>query len=263
MQTEKETLTNKSSFSVMGMVQAKDEDKNVTRIFKEEFLEKEPGKRATKLRRTYEKAELTKNGNKVEPSFIGKAVLIERDGKVWKYSIDGKDFLIDYADADFLNDEFSEKKKSEDETKLEDLMMPKEAVAVNETWKIDVAGVAKEFGKDNPFTVDVAKSTGSGKLLKAYKKDGKQYGAIEFNVELALTKIGAGAMTIDLDNTSKMKMTIKFDGCIDGAVHTGTMDMAMDMKIAGTLKMGNVEVKIDSGIKATGVQTAEELTGKK
>jgi hypothetical protein len=67
--------------------QPKDEDMSMSSTFKEEILEKEPGKRASKLKRTYQKAELTKKGNKIVPSFLGKEVLIDRSDAGTKFTM--------------------------------------------------------------------------------------------------------------------------------------------------------------------------------
>jgi hypothetical protein len=255
------TETGKMSFSVGGKSQAKDEDKKKSMVFKEEILEKEPGKRAAKMQRTYEKAEMTANGKKITPSFIGKPMLIERAGKEYHFTVAGK--KLEGDDLAFMKEEFKEKEKDA-ESKLEQLMLPKQPVAVNETWKLDVAALQKEFGEDSGMTIDLAKSTGAGKLIKAYKKDGKQFGAMEYDITMALTKIAAGpGMAIELDNTSSLKMTIKFDGCIDGSLNTGVMDMKMEMKMVGALNANGVEVKVDAKMTKSDSRTQEDLTGKK
>src|SRR5450631_2751597 len=82
--TEKDTEKGVMSFTVMGQAQKKDEDKSNASTFKEVILEKELGKRATKIKRSYEKAEGTRDGKKITPSYVGKEVLIERTGAVYK-----------------------------------------------------------------------------------------------------------------------------------------------------------------------------------
>jgi hypothetical protein len=258
--TESETETGKMKITVGGMEMPKDESKSHSCAYTEKILEKEPGKRASKLERTYTKAEMTKDGNKITPAFVGKTVLIERSGKAYKFTSGGKELTGD--DATFLNEEFKDKSKDNDEEEaLEKAMLPKEAIAVNGTWKPDIALFVKEMMKseDTPLDIDAAKSTATGKLLKAYKQDGKQFGAVEIEMNMPLNSIPAGPnMKIVMEAGSNIKITFRFDGCIDGTSNSGKMDMVMEMKMVGTLKAGDAEVKVDGTMKKTGTKTQEE-----
>lgn len=255
--TETETEKGSMKITVNNMVMPKDEDKGHSAAYTEKIVEKEDGKRATKVERTYTRAEMTKDGNKITPSFVGKTVLIERVGGGYKFSIDGKELSGD--DAAFFTEEFKDKKR-EDEEDIEKLFLPKEAVAVNSTWKPDAAAVVKELMKDaeSPLDIDAAKATASGKLLKAYKQGGKQYGVVEITVNLPLKAIGAGAMKIEMEAGSNIKLTFGFDGCIDGSASAGKMAMNMQMKMVGTLKTPDgVEVKLDGNLTKSGTKTQE------
>ncbi len=260
--TEKDDETGKMTFTVMGMAQPKDQDKSTSSTYKEEIIEKEPGKRATKLKRTYQKAEMSIAGKKITPSFFGKEIMIDFSGTTQKFTVDGKELTGD--DLAFMKEQFKDRKSRKDESH-DELMLPNNPVAVGETWKPDVAALVKDLAAaTDQVTVDPAKSTASGKLLKAYKKDGKQFGVFEVEMKFVLSKVGAGPMAIDLDATSVMTMTVHFDGCVDGTLQTGTMDMKMDMKMTGSLKAPNgVEVKLDADTKATGAKTVEDLSSKK
>jgi hypothetical protein len=259
--TEKSTENAKMTVTVMGNPQPKDEDKTVSTTFKEVIIDKEGSKPASKLTRTYQKAEMTVHDKKIVPSFIGKEVLIDRSDKTPKFSVDGKDLEGD--DLDFMKEQFKNSDSSRDDDVMDEIMLPKQPVAVGDTWKLDTAALAKEFSKDAKLSIDADKSTAKGKLLKAYQKDGKQFGVFEIETNLALTKLEAGPMPIDLDPTSTMKMTMHFDVCIDGSSHAGSLTMTMESKIAGGLKANGVEVKLDGDIKANSTKTVEDLTGKK
>jgi hypothetical protein len=257
--TETDSETGKMKITVNGMDMPKDENKGRSSAFTEKILEKEPGKRSTKFERTYTKAEMTIDGNKTTPSFIGKTVLIERTGAGYKFSVGGK--ALEGDDAKFFTDEFKDKKKDEDDD-IEKALLPTEPVAVNGTWKPDVALLVKELMKsdDTPLNVDTAKSTASGKLTKAYKQGGKQFGAVEIELNMPLKEIGAGAMKIALEGGSFVKIIFRFDGCIDGSSNNGKMDMAMDMKMIGTLKTPDgVEVKLDAVMKKNASKTQEDV----
>src|SRR5437764_13644195 len=74
-----ETTTNKASFSLNGTDMTK-EEKVVTKfVYTDEVVTRPAGaKRPTKLRRTYETAEMTKDGEKVDLGLAGKTVVVEK-----------------------------------------------------------------------------------------------------------------------------------------------------------------------------------------
>jgi hypothetical protein len=263
--TENDTETGKIKLTIMGMAQPKDEDKSVSSTFKEEIIEKEPGKKATKLKQTYQKAEMTIKGKKINPSFIGKEVLIERSGAKYTFTLNGAEMTGD--DLAFMKDHFKdESPREDDDSRILEAILPKNPVAVGDTWKPDVTAVIKSLsgGETEKMKFDAAKSMAAGKLLKAYKKDGRQFGIFDVEIKVALTKIAAGPTEMDLDAASAMKMTLHCDVCIDGTVDAGSMEMKMEMKMAGALKAPNgVEVKLDADSKKVSTRTAEDLKGKK
>jgi hypothetical protein len=260
--TETESEQGKTSITIMGKAQPKDEESTSSAAFKEEILEKEPGKRPTKSKRTYQKAEGAKNGKALELSLVGKEILITREGKKAEYTVDGKELTGD--NITFLKMQAHNKSGSDDESAIEDQIVPKQPVAVNETWKVDMDAIIKDFTNAAPFTVDQAKSSGTGKLLKAYKKDGKQFGIVDVEMTLVVTKIGAGAMAIELNANSQAKVTLHFDGCIDGSSSSGAMEMKMQLKMGGAIKTPDgMEIKLDVDATNKGTRTQEDLTGKK
>jgi hypothetical protein len=258
--TEKNTEIAKATFSVMGNIQPKNDNKSVLSTFKQEIIDKEPGMKPTKLKRTYQKAEMTVAGKKKTLTFIGKEVLIDLSGPNQKFTVNGNELAGD--DLVFMKEQFKEKSSKLDDSHIEDLMLPKNAVAVGGAWKPDVADLVKALSdKTDKMTVDVAKSTAAGKLQKAYKKDGKQFGAFEVVMNLALTQIGAGPTAIDLDATSRANIMMRFDGCIDGTSLACKKEMIMEIKMAGSLKAAKgVEVKLDAESKITGIQSIQDLT---
>lgn len=258
----KQTDTGKSSAEIMGKAQSKDEERIRSSTYTEVIIDKTSGNRASKLERVYEKAELTNDGKKITPGFLGKTVLIERTGASYKFTVDGKELTGD--DAAYLSDEFSSKQSEKDDAAIERLFIPKQAVAVNEAWKLDLAGISKELGEEAKMTFDLAKSTGSGKLTKAYQKDGKQFGVIEIEMDLVLTKIGEGDRALQMDAGSRMKANLRLDACIDGSLNQGSMESTMEMKMSGALKgPDGGAIKIESNSKHLETKVHEDLTGKK
>jgi hypothetical protein len=209
-----------------------EDKKETTRItsFRETVLEKPEGKdRATKLKRHYDKAQTKEDGEAKPLPYQGKTVLIEKKGEKYQFHIEGGEALTG-KDAKLLDDEFNKKGSSRE---FEKLLLPKVPVAVGESWKIDPEPIIKDFSsKEEALIGDAAKSTATGKLVRAYKKDGKQFGVLHFKVDLALKEIKAKDQTLALQPGAHMVITMDVDTCIDGSrdVGEGTMLMEMDLK---------------------------------
>lgn len=234
-ETKTETTTNKISFSVMGMDMNKDEQAASNMVYVEEVVTRPAGaKRATKLKRTYETATLTKDGEKIDLGLAGKTVMIEKKDGGYDITVDGQ--AVDGPAADVLKKEFNKEKQVNDED-----LLPKEPIKVGGTWKIDIGPLAKDAAGE--LDIDVAKSKGTGKLVKVYDKGGHKYGVMEITVELALTKIGGEAQAIELKDGAKMTVTAVMDSCIDGTKADVTGKITMKGAFTGTT-MG-IDLKFD------------------
>jgi hypothetical protein len=215
--------------------------------YKEEVLEKEPGKRATKLRRTYEKAISTADGKETQLPYHGKVLTIQKaDGK-YTFQIEKGDVLKD-KEIPTLVQEFA---KEVDEDKIRDLLLPKDAVAVGASWKLDKDGLKTLLSQESgDFKIDAASSKGTGKLVKAYKKGGKQYGVIQFDIEAPLEKFKDDAF----EKGAKINTTLNLDVCIDGSEDSGTLKGSTHL--GGTISAQGNTVQID--IKVSSNQAQEE-----
>jgi len=232
----------------MGQVIKEEQKKVVDAVFTDEVLEVAEGaKKPTKFTRSYEKAQVTIKGETKKISVEGKTVLIVRGDAKNTYTIDGKPVEMDAEQ--FLNSEFTGKK---DDDSFQ-MILPTEAIKPGDTWKIDMAQVAKSFG-DN-MTVDVEKSKGIGKLVKAYKKGAATYGQFEVNIDLAVTKFGAGAQAFPVKPGTTIAIQFTMDGCLDGTDETGKSTMTMKGKVDAAIPM--VEITVDLDMKMEG--TREQL----
>jgi len=180
----------------------------------------------TALSRAYTKAEKITDGKKQTLDLEGKTVRIEtKDGK-YQFRFDGGAELST-EQAEELNREFnrSEFRMSDKDT------LPKQAVALNEAWNVDPTLFVRSFGKEESQVFDASKAKFTGKLLKVYKKDNRQFGVIEYNVELPL-KAGFDAGNGLKVQSGKGVMKVTTDTCIDGSsfAHTSKATMSFEMR---------------------------------
>jgi hypothetical protein len=92
---------------------------------------------------------------------------------------------------------------------------------------------------------DEAKCKATGKLLKAYKKDGLQYGEFEIKSELSVTEIDLNGQAAKVEPGGTVKFTIHFDGCIDGSQTVGTAKINMAIKLTGKFDMDGKAVSVE------------------
>ena len=249
-ETKTETGSQKVSFTVMGMDMNKEEQATSKFVYTEEVITKPAGaRRATKLRRTYETAEMTKNGEKQDLDLAGKTVVIEKAGDGYTITVDGKEPTG--PAAEILKKEFRKEKQVSEED-----MLPKGPVKVGGTWKVDLDKFAKDA--EGELEIDVAKSTGAGKLVKVYDKGGKKFGVMEITFDLAVNKVGGGGgQEIELKAGSKLKLVAVMDACIDGSANEVTGKVTATGDLAGAV-MG-IDLKI--GLNSVRDSTSED--GKK
>jgi hypothetical protein len=253
--------SNEMKFSVKGpdgkvLNEGTEKSGEVSR-YTEEILEKEGDKKATKLRRVYEKAQVTEKGKTSTLPYEGKTVLIEKKGDKYVFSVDGKELTGD--DARMLAKEFKDKKDDKD---FEALMLPGKPVAVNDTWKIDAAVFAKDLAKEGGFGIDLDKATAAGKLLRAYKKDGRQYGVIEVKMTFPMQSLGEGAKKLIFQPGAVFQLTFLLDLCIDGSLSSGTARTDFTLMGNGVLKAEGQEFQFAMEGRGGQKETHESLNKK-
>lgn len=216
------------AINVMGMKMNQDVTNGKKEVYTEEILEKKAGdKKATKLTRTYTTAEKSDKGETTKHVYAGETVLIEKKGDKYEFSIKGKALKEDEAPELFKS--FN---KKDGEPENEDFL-PKDPVKVGESWKVaadKTETMLKSLG-DEKMKIDAKKSTVGGKLLKAYKKDGAQFGTLELTLTIFVTEIDLGGEFAKTKEGSKMVIKGTIDTCIDGTVEfeDGKMEVSVDL----------------------------------
>jgi len=177
-------------------------------VYTEEVEEIEDGL-LTKGKRTYTTAEGLQYGKVLPLSYAGKTVLIERKAdKSYSFTLaDGKPVG---PDAVFLNLEFDRNR-----AKNTALLIPNTPVKVGEVWNVAADKIKAVYGPVG----ETLKAT--GKLVKVYTKDGKQYGVLTLNLETPPGEFPKG--TIEWT----------YDGCIDGSTTDCTRKAVQTMQVPG------------------------------
>ena len=223
--TVNEKAESKMTISFGGKDMAKNETKTKSVVYTDKVLAVGDGaRRPTKLERTYEKAELGADGKSATLSVEGKTVVIEKKGDKYAFTVDGKELTGDAAKL--LGDEFNKEDKDDPRT----LMLPGKPVKPGDTWKIDAEKLTKGLGKD--LVVDKSKIEATGKLVKAYKQDGKQFGVLELKITAPISDVGGKAM-LKVKEGSTVTVTLTGDGVIDGSSPQGKSNAVMRFQING------------------------------
>lgn len=197
--------------------------------YTETVLEKPEGaSNATKATEAYKVAEKTQDGGPKRPfSYAKKTVLIEKRGGIYTFTVNGIGLPQDEAKR------FQDIYGKADKFKNED-WLPTKAVQVYEKWSLDRA-ILKKLGTVFKAPINAEQSTGTGRLIKAYTKDGQQWGVIELKINVVLDGT-VGGTTLN----GNLSMTLTLDTAIDGSSPDGVMTMKMHGKIAS--KQGGITV---------------------
>ena len=153
-----------------------------TSVYKETILKCEPKKNPTKMERVYQKATEITDGNTVTLPFQGKTVVIEKKDGMYHFTVDGKEMSAD--DAKPLAKEFS--KEGETNEVLMKALLPKNPVKPGDSWNMDMGPFVKDIAKSGEMEIEADKSKGTATLVKAYKKDDKQFGELKVTMDLPI-----------------------------------------------------------------------------
>jgi hypothetical protein len=233
------------------------ETKGKTTVYTTTILEqKGPDKTATALRRSYEKASTTKDDQPKVSDLEGKTVLIEKKGDKYAFRFDGGKELTTEQALD-VDREFNRRKS----IPTEQLLMPREPVAVGEIWTVDAATFMKATASPEEIKMfDVDKTRLAGKLVRVYEKDKRRFGVIEFTIEMPLKsnyEVQKGQKILD----GQAVVRVTFDGCIDGSMFSrvlkGTTAFEVRMQIGtgetaltvATVISGQMEESREDGAK--------------
>jgi len=239
--TDTKTQVNKVSDADGNVI--KDEKHTETTF--EEYTETVLAKGAkfpTKYKRTYEKATRTRDGKATTRSYEGRTLLFEKKDDKFIVIAEG-DKPLDKNDLEELT-----KKANEREEDKDDLLLPKKPVAVGDTWKIDTKDLIRSFGKETNLDPDT--TSAEAKLVKAYRKDGSQFGEIVMTMKLGFKF----PKEVKFEKAPVLEMKMTLNAAIDGSTPAGVMTSTGGATSVLGVEQGGKKFKIDS---------RQELSGKK
>jgi hypothetical protein len=242
-----------SNFTVAGMKQNKNEGDTAVYSYTREYVEGAPKAEKKVINVVVTKYE-AKGKKEDSPELLNKKIVVTYTKGEAKFLVDGKEPTA--SQLAFLQKEFG-KSKDDEEDEMAKLLFPPKPVAVGESWKVD-SKVLSALMKEEKLNFNLEKSTMTGKLIKAYKKDDIQFGVIEIELNLVMDEL-PGVPNAKAKPGSKMKMTIVGDGCIDGKTSAGTMLMKIEGDFGGVIKAEGQEIDVNVRMKSEQKQVNELL----
>jgi hypothetical protein len=237
-------------------VMDKKETKSQKLVFQEVGLERAAaGEDLVHIKRRYEHAERKIDGTRHTLPYQGKTLDIRKKNGTWVFEIEGDDVIFG-KEAEELTEEFV---KGGVTKLVSEPFLPRKAVKVNDNWTLDVVHLARDFSKDGKIETDDTKAKGSGKLLKVYEKNGKQFGVFELAIEVPVTAlINDGNKT----PTKEGKITIKLerDGPIDGTLGETTIKAHFDGAIKGEISANGMDLMLVISVHATAEEVRVPVT---
>jgi hypothetical protein len=216
-------------------------EENLHAVLEEEYTETTlvaGDKAPKKFKRVYRKARIDKGKGSTAQPCEGKVVLFElKDGK-YRVSVEGKDELP-----------AGERKKLGNEAEVylkegvEAPFVPARAVKVGDTWAVP----GKKLGDQE--IIDPIRSKGEGKLVKAYKKGGRQWGSLQMKALQVMRSLGSGPAEAE----------IILDTPIDGSSTAGRWRVTMTYSVTFWLVKGGTRQTIEMKDKTEGtIERSEE-----
>jgi hypothetical protein len=193
------------------------------------------------LRRRYRQAERTVEGKPQPLPYAGKAVLIEQQEGRYKFRIVGGEEL-NAAEARELHEEFNNERPQLPRVAAS-WLLPKAPVRPGESWAVDPTLFLQDLSKPDNVKLQTGKVTATGKLLRAYRKEGRQHGVIEVRIDVPITSfVSAGAEKVKV-KASKLTVRMVADACIDGSSFAYRLKGTMEHDFEGTLVLSGTKLR--------------------
>jgi hypothetical protein len=120
-----------------------------------------------------------------------------------------------------------------------EMLLPGRAVAVGESWDIDLDAVQRWLGEDR-FAIDKALSSARVTLTERVVQDGEPYGRLAFKTVVVPSRIEGGEF-------EEARMVLRGDALLPlrGDLPYLELNLELAMRYLGTMKMKGVKVNLD------------------
>jgi hypothetical protein len=240
-------------------LQATEEDKTERFVYEEAILEKPEGLEPTHLRRRYEVAQVKIGTDNQTFPYLGKTVDIQKKGDRYHFRVEGGEELSS-KDAQFLDKEFNKSKG--DDLVFKRAILPRKPVRVMESWTMDTAALIADLQKASPFEIDMANAKTTATLLKAYKKDGHQFGVVKMKMVFPLKWLKTGEQKVSFGAGAQMMLEVTMDGCIDGSLLDANAVLSGSMTAQADLNQGGKKFRLTASMKMAEEEKDKELEKK-
>jgi hypothetical protein len=133
-------------------------------------------------------------------------------------------------------------------------MLPAGPVKPGESWKIDAGKAFQGTGK---LLLDADHGTMTGKLVKTYKKDNRQFATLEFHATAPIKSLGPDStLTPGEGSVAELKLTV--DACIDGSDPFSRTTSRATFRVEAAADGGSVVLATET----VRSETIERLPGK-
>jgi len=127
-----------------------------------------------------------------------------------------------------------------------ELLLPEHAVAVGETWPLDMDQFVEYLGRDR-FTLDEEASRATATLTGLVDRDGVEYGQIAFDVLVVPLEITDGTFT-----QAHMGLTGTAELPLSAAVPYQALEVTVDIRFLGTVRRKAVTIDLDLDLETAG-----------
>ena len=189
-----------------------------------------------KFTRTFKKAVKGEEGNVSKLSYDGKTIVFERKGDKFEATPQA---------GDVEEKDLAELLKKVNNKSNEGNLTPKDPVKVGDTWPLTKEALGSFLGelKDG---ADFDKLKGQGKLLKAYKKDGQQWGSLEIALSVPIRKFGP----LELEKTIPFDLKLTLDTPIDGSSTANQVKGTVTVRGKSQVEQNGQTIMIDIDVSA-------------
>jgi hypothetical protein len=143
---------------------------------------------------------------------------------------------------------------SDVEAPLDDIFRPGKPVQVGQAWAVDPKLLEKGFGGQGKL--DLGRTKGEARLIKAYTKGSRQYGVIEVELEVAYSAMDQ----LKFNPPALFRIHGTLDTAIDGSTAEGTLKVVS--KLTGRTQVEQKGAKLTLEINRTSNVVKERSAGK-